>query len=243
MAQSKILEQLRKWAWLIVAVLALVTVVLIVRTIRQSGAYAADKEAFEKTLAAGRAEIASLNEEKAAWAQRAAAYMAAAESEAEQRKAAEAAKAAKEKENAALKAKIAAMPDDQIVSETRTKLGVMETDVFKNAFGIQFSLSAGRKNLSRLYDADFSIVKEQEFTKLIDSYKAEVISLRGTIAAQARQIQLGEAVEAEYNSLMLSYGDILAKSERQAKWLKVTIGGVAVGVTAAGLYLIFRGKK
>jgi hypothetical protein len=240
---AKILDQVRKFGWLFAAFVILTIVFLFVRDLRLGAAYKVEKRVFKEKLERAEGEISRLSAERQAWMDKAAENLAAADSQAAKNKDLEAALATKSKENEALKKKIEAMPADDVVAETRIRLSVGAEDVYRNSLGIQFSLAAGRKNLSRLYDADFSLVKEQEFARVIDGQKREIASLRATISDQAGALNAGQGIIVQYEQLKIDYADILKKSERQARWLKFTIGGVAVAIAAGGLYLLFGGKK
>lgn len=240
---AKILEQLRKWAWLILSGVCLLLLVLFIWDLRIGAAYKVDKANFKKELALRDREISRLLDEKQAWVQKAAENLAAADEQAARNRDLEAAKAAKDRENEELKKKIAAMPADEIVAETRKRLGVVETEVYKNGLGIQFTLMAARKNLAYLYDANFYLVREQQFTLIIDGQKKEIVELRETIAGQQKAIEAGDLALSQYAQLKIAYAGILKKSEARAKWLRWTIGGVGTAVVGGGLYFLFVKRK
>lgn len=239
---TKILDAIRKWAWLAVVVLALCALALLVRNIRLDAAYRAEKAAFKANLAAYEHEIVKLTGEVAAWSEKANAAYLQADAAAATTALLRESMAAKDRENEALKGKIATLPASDIVIQTRSRLGV--ADIRETTQGIEFSLNAGRINLQRLTDADhFTLVKGPAYEKLIAGKDTEIADLRTAFHDQGMALDACRDTWRAYEAMKTDYAAILAKSERQAKWLRFTVKGVVVTASAVGLYLILKGTS
>jgi hypothetical protein len=241
---NKILDQLRKFAWLIIGILILIILLSFIQNLRQSAAYKVEKQNFEEKLKQSESDIKNLNEAQLNWMNAAMIEKANAEKQAKVNKELEEQLKKIKIENEQQKGLIEKMTADEVLIETRAKLSLSETDIWKNRFGVQFSLMGAKKNLLRLSDADyFTLVKEPILLKIIEGKDKQINSLNTAIINDENALKTCDEIKQKYSQIQISYADILKKSERQAKWLKFSIGGFAVAVTAGGLYLLFGNKK
>lgn len=227
--------------WLCVAVFLLLTSILFLRNARMASDYKEAKKSFESSLAQAEARIGQLENEKAKWRREAEMNLKKADENATETKKIREAMAREEEENKKLQGAIAVMPIDEIVSQFRLRLAVGEDDVYRNQLGFQFSIAAGRKALLRIADADyFSLTREPYYKALLVKGEEEKSSLRGTIGDLNKALEASDGIENENKRIKIDYAELLKKSERQAKFLRFTIGGTTVAIVAAGLVLFLK---
>ena len=204
------------------------------------GQYKVERQAFQEKLEARDAAISQLEGERKVWMEKAQASMEDANAEVERRLQIERKLHDKDIENGLLKKAIATMPDDAVVAQTKSLLLVGEADVFRTSQGIQFSIGAARKNLACLYDLDMLKATVDSERQIIGSLRIENVRLRDVIASKDRVIEATDGINNELRQLRIDYADILKKSERQAKKMKLTIGGATIAVGVAAVLLVLK---
>jgi len=235
------MDKFQKLFWWSLVILLAICGFFFYQNAVQRATYKSEKKQFEQTLAEREGRIRTLKGKEEMWKDEAAQALARADQSAAESERLRAQMIEKDRENEELKGRVAAMPEDAIAAEFRLRLKMPETDIYRNAAGIQFSLLAARAGLLRMIDADyFTLTKEPLFEQRIAEKEKENGDLRETIADQATALAACDGIKGEWEKIKIDYRRILKKSESQAKWLRFTIGGTAVAVTIAGLVFILK---
>lgn len=236
-------DKILKTGWFIVVVFLAATFFLVLKNVRDRAAYKVEKEAFEQKLTAGEARITDLEGTEATAKADAKKYQEAADAEAAKRKADNEAWAKKAAvDNAAWQKKVGAMTADAVVEDIRAKLKLPAEDVYKNSFGVQFSLLGAKTNLLRLGDADyFTLTEKPKYIADIQSLGRENADLRAANKKQGEALAACDGIKDENKKIKADYAGILKTSENQAKWLRVTIpaGTVAIIVLVLKILKVF----
>ena len=241
---NKIIDFIKRYLGLAAVIFVGISVFLFVQDIRQKAVYKVEKQWFEERLKQKESDIKNLNEVQLNWMNAATIEKANAEKQAKINKELQEQLKKINIENEQQKVLIKKMTADEVVAETRKRLALSETDIWKNGFGVQFTLVGAKKNLLRLADADyFSLVREPKLLEIINGKDKEISGLRKTIFNYEKALTTCDEVKANYEKIKLDYADILKKSEKQTKWLKFTASGTVVAVGATALYLLFGRKK
>jgi len=234
-----IFEQIRKWLVLAVVVFVILSIFLFVRDIQKSAAYKIEKKNTEEKIKAAEARISAAEKSEVEHKAEAAKNKKAADEEAVKREADNKASEKKLREqNEAWEKKVSAMTADAVVEDTRVRLKLGETDVYKNSFGVQFSLVGAKTNLLRIADADsFTLKKEPQYKKNEESFKEQIAKLMSSSDEDKKALADCDGTKEENKQIKIENDSLLKKSESQVKWLKITIPAAGIAILSAGLYL------
>ena len=237
----RILEMIRKYLWLGTAVFIVCALVIFVNQQRNIAAYKVEKEQFKKELKQKESDIKNLNDVQLSWMNAATTEKANAEKQAKINKELQEQLTKTNIENEQQKRLIEKMVADEVVAETRKKLALSENDIWKNGFGIQFTLVGAKKNLLRLADADyFSLVREPKLLEIIGGKDKEISDLRNAIFNDEKALTVCDEIKLKYDQIKIDYAGILKKSEKQAKWLNISYGTTAIAAIVTVLYILLR---
>ena len=242
-----IFEQIRKWLVLAVVIFVVLSLFLFVKNIQKSAAYKVEKKNTEEKVKAGEARISDLEKSEAKHKAEAEKNKKVANEEAAKREADNKASEKKLKEqNEAWQKKVAAMTADAVVEDTRARLKLGEADIYKNSFGIQFSLVGAKVNLLRIADADsFTLDREPQYKLNEASFKRQIANLTKSNEDKDGAIADCDGTKTENIKIKAEKDGLLKKSEAQVRWLKISIpvAGTAVVVTLIYIALKLIPKK
>jgi hypothetical protein len=237
----RILEMIRKYLWLGTAVFIVCALVIFVNQQRNIAVYKVEKEQFKKELKQKESDIKNLNDVQLSWMNAATTEKANAEKQARANKELQEQLIKTNIENEQQKRLIEKMVADEVVAETRKKLALSETDIWKNGFGVQFTLVGAKKNLLRLADADyFSLVREPKLLEIINGKDKEISGLRKTIFNYEKALTTCDEVKSNYEKIQIDYANILKKSEKQTGLLRLSYGITITAVIVTALYILLR---
>jgi len=228
------LENIRKWLVLAVVVFVVLSIFLFVKNIQKSAALKVEKKNTEEKVNAAEARIKDHERAEGEYKVEAEKNKRAADEEGRKRE--EDRKAAEKKlreQDETWKKKVAAMTTDAVVDDTRVRLKLGEADVYKNSFGVQFSLIGAKVNLLRIADADSFDLKEKAWKLDEDSFKRQIANLTTSNEKKDGALSECDGTKEENRQIKIDKDKLQKKTERQVKWLKISIpvAGTAVVVT------------
>jgi hypothetical protein len=237
----KIFAQIKKYSVLGTIIFIILAIFFFIEGQRKSAAYKVEKEQFKKELKQKEYDIKNLNEVQLNWMNAATIEKANAEKQAKTNKELQEQLIKTNIENEQQKRLIEKMVADEVVAETRKKLALSETDIWKNGFGVQFTLVGAKKNLLRLADADyFSLVREPKLLEIINGKDKEISDLRNAIFNDEKALSVCDKIKLKYDQIKIDYAGILKKSEKQAKWLNISYGTTAIAAIVTVLCVLLR---
>lgn len=238
---NKIIDFIKRYLGLAAVIFVGISVFLFVQDIRQKAVYKVEKQWFEERLKQKESDIKNLNEVQLNWMNAATIEKANAEKQAKINKELQEQLKKINIENEQQKVLIKKMTADEVVAETRKRLALSETDIWKNGFGVQFTLVGAKKNLLRLADADyFSLVREPKLLEIIGGKDKEISDLRNAIFNDEKALTVCDEIKLKYDQIKIDYAGILKKSEKQAKWLNISYGTTAIAAIVTVLYILLR---
>jgi hypothetical protein len=127
-----------------------------------------------------------------------------------------------ENKNKEWEKKVAKMEVDEVINITREILKVEEKEIWKNSFGIQFSLFAGRENLIKLSDWKFlmfTLIPGKEV--VIETQKLEIKGLRVSVESLKGVDEKNKELEKKFVDKEKEYKDVYKAFQRERFWKRL----------------------